>query len=212
SLKGQYNNLIKHSFILYFKNSINTYLYIILIMGFLIVSIFACRRFFHLRGFHPDELNISTDYDFHSNGEIKDYCPNAEFVWLFEQHIVSRIYKLGYNNFKEFIKENECLMNIGINDISKFYDPFKILYNMYIEHNGNKSKCTKCCKKKQFYVPNFEDNSEVTSSDPSVVSRLIPVLLIYVVTLILLGISYKYSLFGFRKRSPKQHLREKLKK
>ncbi|WBY60478.1 hypothetical protein Py17XNL_001303549 [Plasmodium yoelii yoelii] len=166
-----------------------------------------CRRFFHLRGFHPDELNISTDYDFHKNNADYINCNNDgnNCCSLLKD-------KLGYNNFKEFIKENECLMNIGINDISKFYDPFKILYNMYIEHNGNKSKCTKCCKKKQFYVPNFEDNSEVTSSDPSVVSRLIPVLLIYVVTLILLGISYKYSLFGFRKRSPKQHLREKLKK
>ncbi|CDS44596.1 YIR protein [Plasmodium yoelii] len=67
------------------------------------------------------------------------------------------------------------------------------------------------------------DNYDVASSSSSIVSKLIPVLLIFgaipIFLLLIfgaipifLGISYKYSLFGFRKRSPKQHLREKLKK
>ncbi|VTZ79220.1 PIR protein [Plasmodium yoelii] len=41
---------------------------------------------------------------------------------------------------------------------------------------------------------------------------LITIGIIFVAASILLGVSYKYSLFGFRKRSQKQHLREKLKK
>ncbi|ETB63219.1 hypothetical protein YYC_00249 [Plasmodium yoelii 17X] len=41
---------------------------------------------------------------------------------------------------------------------------------------------------------------------------LITIAIIFVVASILLGVSYKYSLFGFRKRSQKQHLREMLKK
>ncbi|WBY61361.1 PIR protein [Plasmodium yoelii yoelii] len=45
----------------------------------------------------------------------------------------------------------------------------------------------------------------------SLVNKLIPILSIIVAIPIFLGISYKYSLFGFRKRSQK-HLREKLKK
>ncbi|ETB59961.1 hypothetical protein YYC_03311 [Plasmodium yoelii 17X] len=53
-------------------------------------------------------------------------------------------------------------------------------------------------------------NSDFASSS-SIVSKLIPVLLIFGAIPIFLGISYKYSLFGFRKRSQK-HLREKLKK
>ncbi|WBY58260.1 PIR protein [Plasmodium yoelii yoelii] len=59
--------------------------------------------------------------------------------------------------------------------------------------------------------------TEVSDSDsgsPSslILNKLISIPFILVATLILLGIAYKYSLFGFRKRSQKQHLREKLKK
>ncbi|CDU17793.1 PIR protein [Plasmodium yoelii] len=46
----------------------------------------------------------------------------------------------------------------------------------------------------------------------SLVNKLIPVLSIVVAIAFFFGISYKYSLFGFRKRSQRQHLREKLKK
>ncbi|CDU17356.1 PIR protein [Plasmodium yoelii] len=56
-----------------------------------------------------------------------------------------------------------------------------------------------------------EQKSDVTSSSSSIVSKLIPVVSIFVAISFFLGISYKYSLFGFRKRSQK-HLREKLKK
>ncbi|EAA19624.1 putative yir1 protein, partial [Plasmodium yoelii yoelii] len=52
--------------------------------------------------------------------------------------------------------------------------------------------------------------SEVTSSS-SIVSKLIPVVSIFAAISIFLGISYKYSLFGFRKRVQK-HLRKILKK
>ncbi|ETB57314.1 hypothetical protein YYC_04822 [Plasmodium yoelii 17X] len=54
-------------------------------------------------------------------------------------------------------------------------------------------------------------NSDVASSSSSIVSKLIPVLLIFGAISIFLGISYKYSLFGFRKRAQKQYLREKIK-
>ncbi|ETB63228.1 hypothetical protein YYC_00067 [Plasmodium yoelii 17X] len=47
---------------------------------------------------------------------------------------------------------------------------------------------------------------------PVTKSIIIPIAIIFVASSILLGVSYKYSLFGFRKRSQKQHLREKLKK
>ncbi|ETB56102.1 hypothetical protein YYC_05863 [Plasmodium yoelii 17X] len=57
-----------------------------------------------------------------------------------------------------------------------------------------------------------EHFSEVTPSSSSIVSKLIPVLLIFGAIGFFLGISYKYSLFGFRKRSQKQQIKEKLKK
>ncbi|VTZ77902.1 uncharacterized protein PY17X_0845201 [Plasmodium yoelii] len=57
----------------------------------------------------------------------------------------------------------------------------------------------------------YVDNSDAASSS-SIASKLIPVLLIFAAIPIFLGIAYKYSLFGFRKRAQKQHLRNKLKK
>ncbi|EAA18897.1 putative yir3 protein, partial [Plasmodium yoelii yoelii] len=57
----------------------------------------------------------------------------------------------------------------------------------------------------------YAQGSEVTLSESSLASKLIPVLLILAAIPIFLGIAYKYSLFGFRKRFQKQKLREKLK-
>ncbi|VTZ72727.1 PIR protein [Plasmodium yoelii] len=187
----------------------------------------------------------------------------------------------GYTNFKELIEKNEYLMNVGINDMSNFYDAFKPLCNMYTELNAhntedkrylenakkfgekyeklrNNSNNTKGSPYYQVlstlsnYYNNFKDfcninnvncsdipslpdinttqnsvhssqqvsertvqkiaqSSEDTSSSSSITNKLIPVLSIIVAIPIFLGIFYKYSLFGFRKRSQK-HLREKLKK
>ncbi|VTZ80297.1 PIR protein [Plasmodium yoelii] len=55
-------------------------------------------------------------------------------------------------------------------------------------------------------------SSNTTLSISSLVNKLIPISFILVITIILLGIAYKYSLCGFRKRSQKQQIREKLKK
>ncbi|ETB63512.1 hypothetical protein YYC_00036 [Plasmodium yoelii 17X] len=55
-------------------------------------------------------------------------------------------------------------------------------------------------------------SSNTTLSVSSLVNKLIPISFILVVTIILLVIAYKYSLCGFRKRSQKQQIREKLKK
>ncbi|CDU20374.1 PIR protein [Plasmodium yoelii] len=182
----------------------------------------------------------------------------------------------GYTNFKEFIDENKCLMDIGINDVSNFYDAFKSLCNMYTELNANEKTskkyldCAKefvekykkllnnndidtedspyyqvfstlsndynnfksyCNKHKvncddipplpekkttqnpvQSFQSNSEPSSEVISPSSSITNKLIIVLSIFGAIAFFLGISYKYSLFGFRKRSQKQHLREKIKK
>ncbi|ETB57993.1 hypothetical protein YYC_04769 [Plasmodium yoelii 17X] len=55
-------------------------------------------------------------------------------------------------------------------------------------------------------------SSNITLLGSSLINKLVIVLSIFGAIAILLGISYKYSLFGFRKRSQKQHLRENLKK
>ncbi|ETB58014.1 hypothetical protein YYC_04281 [Plasmodium yoelii 17X] len=175
----------------------------------------------------------------------------------------------GYNNYKEIIDKRKKLLNINIENMSKFYDAFKPLCNMYTEFNANNthnkkslenasqfvkkyselndpnntkdedyfqvlsklsndynnlktycdSNSVDCIdipsltqtKTEEIGVGDFELSSEVTSSSSSITNKLIPVLSIIVAIPIFLGIFYKYSLFGFRKRTPKQHLREKLK-
>ncbi|ETB63469.1 hypothetical protein YYC_00224 [Plasmodium yoelii 17X] len=64
----------------------------------------------------------------------------------------------------------------------------------------------------QLYTATTNLIANTTLSDSSLVNKLIIVLSILAAIAFFLGISYKYSLFGFRKRSQKQKLREKLKK
>ncbi|ETB60844.1 hypothetical protein YYC_02127 [Plasmodium yoelii 17X] len=183
--------------------------------------------------------------------------------------------KTGYNNFKEFIEANKCLMNNGIDNVSNLYAGFKSLCNMYAEIDANdrtsknylvkanefvkkydelnkhpnitkyspyyqvlstlsndynnfkiycKSNKNDCddipsispIKIKENSVQSSEDdhaqNSGVTSSSSLIANKLIPVLSIFAAIPIFVGIAYKYSLFGCRKRSKKQYLREKIKK
>ncbi|ETB63185.1 hypothetical protein YYC_00283 [Plasmodium yoelii 17X] len=176
-----------------------------------------------------------------------------------------------YSNYKEIIDNKINFMTIDINDMSKFYDAFKSLCNMYIELDANDPKSKKNLENAKEFVKKYEklnndsgisghssyrqilstlstdynnfkiycnDNNvdcndipllpeikttnnpvqdsgqkiEATSSSSSITSKLIPVLSIIVAIPIFMGIFYKYSLFGFRKRPQKQHLREKIKK
>ncbi|ETB59980.1 hypothetical protein YYC_02819 [Plasmodium yoelii 17X] len=180
-----------------------------------------------------------------------------------------------YTNYKEIIDKKKELLNINFGDMSKFYDAFKSLCNMYIELDASDPKSKKNLENAKEFVKTYDElnkhsnitkdgpyyqllstlsndydnfknycsmnkvdcsnmpplspintkendvqssahnhvhNSGVTSSSSSITNKLIPVLSIIGVIGFLLGISYKYSLFGFRKRTQKQHLREKLKK
>ncbi|VTZ78742.1 uncharacterized protein PY17X_1000500 [Plasmodium yoelii] len=166
-----------------------------------------------------------------------------------------------YTNLNEFIDEQNDLFNINIEDLSKFYDAFKLICSMYsnvetnnhdklpnnandfidkykelnnnynikgtgrskifsalsTNYNNLKNYCTsKGIKYKDFpLIPDTEAEiyaltSEDTSSS-SIGNKLFTVLSIFGAIAFFLGISYKYSLFGFRKRVQKQYLREKIK-
>ncbi|EAA16349.1 PIR protein [Plasmodium yoelii] len=130
--------------------------------------------------------------------------------------------------------------NNYLKDANKFVDEYQKLLNDNDTDNGNnlynqllcslstdydnlKSKCsdsssfreiktpTNCVKRsKQSSQLISAQNSEDISSS-SIGNKLFTVLSIFGAIAFLLGISYKYSLFGFRKRFQKQKLREKLK-
>ncbi|SCL86736.1 CIR protein [Plasmodium chabaudi adami] len=74
----------------------------------------------------------------------------------------------------------------------------------------NKCKCSLSLPTREQMQPTPQ-GSEATSSGPSVPSKLIPALLVFAIPFFL-GIAYKYSLFGFGKRSQKQYLKKRLKK
>ncbi|SBW38287.1 BIR protein [Plasmodium berghei] len=187
-----------------------------------------------------------------------------------------------YTDLKEFIDERKDLLNINIEDLSKFYDVSKLICSMYgnvaknekgatLSNNANnfvnkyttlnndcnikgtvRSKIFSTlstdydnikneCKDAQCSnfpilpaikttqnatngpkqasetisitnsIKTSSQTSEVTSSSSSIGNKLFTVLSIFGAIAFFLGISYKYSLFGRRKRAQKQYLREKIK-
>ncbi|CDU16196.1 PIR protein [Plasmodium yoelii] len=139
-------------------------------------------------------------------------------------------------NFSKYVKEfgekYEKLNNDSNNtDGSSHRQILSILSNDY-DSFKTKYKDAQCCKSSSLptignkkiivkgsgetLVHNSEEthaqNSEAIPQSPSIGNKLFIVLSIFAAIPIFLGIAYKYSLFGFRKRTKKQHLREKLKK
>ncbi|VTZ81299.1 PIR protein [Plasmodium yoelii] len=192
------------------------------------------------------------------------YDKNIPLNDFYNEHVRNN-YK--YNSFTtpaytiadlgKFMDERTDLLNINIEDLSKFYDASKLICIMYgnvaknekydiLSNNANDfvQKYTELNKKyndedgphskilsalstdynnlkkkrKGFQsLPDIPGSSalastyEVTSLSSSTGTRLFTVLSIFGAIAFFLGISYKYSLFGFRKRFQKQKLREKIK-
>ncbi|EAA16032.1 putative yir2 protein, partial [Plasmodium yoelii yoelii] len=135
-------------------------------------------------------------------------------------------------NSGEFYEKYEKLINaLDINkgssyfqlwlSLSKDYEKFKEQYS--VKCNGTKfhEACPRSSVTTNQVTNSPVKECSVTNSPvkecsvtecPVTKSTLITIVIIFVASSILLGVSYKYSLFGFRKRSQKQHLREKLKK
>ncbi|CDU20337.1 PIR protein [Plasmodium yoelii] len=106
-------------------------------------------------------------------------------------------------NAGELFEKYEKLKNdLNINKGSSYYELLSSLSNDYrnFEQMYNTIWCSSI--------------SPLVACPRSSVTKniLITIAIIFVAASILLGVSYKYSLFGFRKRSQKQHLREMLKK
>ncbi|ETB57382.1 hypothetical protein YYC_04784 [Plasmodium yoelii 17X] len=143
-----------------------------------------------------------------------------------------------YKTYIDLINKNKDLLNIKFEYMSKFYDAFKLLCDMYNELDEVSPKCEKYLECDSEFLKKYEklkkdsdinkDSSyskifSILSKDydnlknkcnkfPSLLTySLISIAFIFVAIPIFLGISYKYSLFGFRKRFQKQKLREKIK-
>ncbi|EAA22573.1 uncharacterized protein PY17X_1472501 [Plasmodium yoelii] len=105
-------------------------------------------------------------------------------------------------NAGELFEKYEKLKNaLDINKGSSYYKLLSSLSNDYknFENKYNSHECSRISPLVAYPRSSVIKNTLITIS------------VIFVAASILLGVSYKYSLFGFRKRSQK-HLREKLKK
>ncbi|EAA16111.1 putative yir3 protein, partial [Plasmodium yoelii yoelii] len=106
-------------------------------------------------------------------------------------------------NAGELFEKYEKLKNaLDINKGSSYYQLLSSLSNDYKKFK-EKYNTLECSSTSPFVA--CPRNSVIKNT-------LISIAIIFVAALILFGVSYKYSLFGFRKRFQKQKLREKLKK
>ncbi|CDS44500.1 PIR protein [Plasmodium yoelii] len=138
----------------------------------------------------------------------------------------NRTDKRYLNNAKDFVKKyNELNKHPNITKDSPYYQVLSTLSNDYNNFKkyckNNKNDCNDIpslspIKIKENIVQSSAhdhvQNTGAISSSSSIANKLIPVLSIFAAIPIFVGIAYKYSLFGFRKRSQKHHLREKIKK
>ncbi|CDS44841.1 YIR protein [Plasmodium yoelii] len=111
--------------------------------------------------------------------------------------------KTCLENAGELFEKYEKLKNaLDINKGSSYYELLSSLSNDYkkFKEKYNTLECSR--------------SSPLVACPRSSVTKniLITIAIIFIAASILLGVSYKYSLFGFRKRSQKQHLREMVKK
>ncbi|ETB56113.1 hypothetical protein YYC_05842 [Plasmodium yoelii 17X] len=145
-----------------------------------------------------------------------------------------------YKNYKDLIDRKIYFLSMNKSIIFKFYEAFKSLCNLYNELYDDNQNCKKYLDDNNDFLKKYEelkkdssitiDNSynqllstllkdynnlknkcNGTSSVSSIASKLFIVLSIFGAIAVFLGVSYKYSLFGFRKRFQKQKLRDKLK-
>ncbi|CDS44931.1 hypothetical protein YYC_02105 [Plasmodium yoelii 17X] len=150
---------------------------------------------------------------------------------------ISKLYDAFYSlcmMYIEFDEENpKC--NKYLTDANNFVEKYKklkadssiiekssyiqLLSTLLTDYNNFINKYSVNCPNSSFptiekaekFVGSIEQISEVASSNSSIGNKLFIVLSIFGAIAFFLGISYKYSLFGFRKRFQKQKLREKLK-
>ncbi|VTZ68593.1 CIR protein [Plasmodium chabaudi chabaudi] len=122
-----------------------------------------------------------------------------------------------------FAKEFEKLNNDSNNKENSLYT--QILSTLSNDYKNLKKKCPQFqsiseIKRSQSSAENSVKVSEqptvlipeATPSSSSILNTVIPVLSTFSVISLFLGVSYKYSLFGFGKRSQKRYLRENIKK
>ncbi|SCL82675.1 CIR protein [Plasmodium chabaudi adami] len=194
-----------------------------------------------LKDFYTNNIEKNKKYTSHvnsvSDNNHKEIVDKKINLMNMNKNIISKFYDVFkslcsmYNELDEDEPDyTNCLKNAQnfVDEYQKFLNDNDVDTNgssykqiLPILSNGYDNFKKKCNNGKYSDFPPFPmtkttqnvvEISEATSSSSSIASKLIPVLSIFVAIPILLGIAYKYSLFGIDKRLKIQYLREKLKK
>ncbi|SCL88906.1 Plasmodium variant antigen protein Cir/Yir/Bir, putative, partial [Plasmodium chabaudi chabaudi] len=82
------------------------------------------------------------------------------------------------SNYKEIINKKINLMNANKNIISKFYNVFKSLCNMYNDFNEDDPDCTQCLDDAQKFVDEYQKflNNNNVDIDDSSYKQILPIL------------------------------------
>ncbi|ETB57316.1 hypothetical protein YYC_04824 [Plasmodium yoelii 17X] len=113
------------------------------------------------------------------------------------------------NNANEFVKIYQELNGDPNNTNDSSYK--QILSALSTDYDNLRKKRSNIASLPEITADVSAYISRVTSSSSSIGNKSFIVLSIFGAIAFFLGISYKYSLFGFRKRAKKQYLREKIK-
>ncbi|SCL83227.1 Plasmodium variant antigen protein Cir/Yir/Bir, putative, partial [Plasmodium berghei] len=81
----------------------------------------------------------------------------------------------AYSNYKNIIEKKHDLTKMNIKDISKFYDSFILLCEMYTAFNDDNKNCTNCSEKANKFVEKYKElnsNNNKGSSYDKILSTL----------------------------------------
>ncbi|ETB59989.1 hypothetical protein YYC_02382 [Plasmodium yoelii 17X] len=222
-----FNVFFENASVLSNHNNINIVQYIMIWLSYML-SLKSHDKINNLNDFYEMYIKNSNDYNNHISGvdsysSYKNLIDINDYFLSMNMKIISKFYDAFkilcgmYTNFdtkspncgnylkdaKEFVKKYDELNEDYNNTKGSSYN--KILSTLSNDYNNFKKKYNSVGCNHFPSLPTYSRRSVIKNA-------LISISFTFVAVSIFLGIAYKYSLFGFRKRSQKQHLREKLKK
>ncbi|EAA16695.1 uncharacterized protein PY17X_1000071 [Plasmodium yoelii] len=178
--------------------------------------------------FYTDYIEANSCYDKHITSDTSENINKSVIekkIKSMNMNIkdISNFYdpfKSLFNMYSEFGPEKNTQCKTCLENAREFFEKYEKLKNSFDITKGYLYSQLWSSLSIDYHIFESKYNAECNNVSPLVAcprssvtkNTLISIGFIFVAVSIFLGIAYKYSLFGFRKRSQKQHLREMLKK
>ncbi|CDS44263.1 PIR protein [Plasmodium yoelii] len=181
-----------------------------------------------LNDFYTDNIETNSCYDEHITSDTskninKGVIEKKMKSMNMDIKDISNFYdpfKSLFNMYSELGPEKNTQCKTCLENAGELFEKYEKLKNSFEITKGYLYSQLWSSLSIDYHIFESKYNAECNNVSPLVAcprssvtkNTLITIAIIFVAASILLGVSYKYSLFGFRKRSQKQHLREMLKK